>query len=376
MSENSSSDQPVRSAPKLNADSGAALRSRAVSGGVKVGIVGLGRMGKCHAENLVRATVGAELVAAATPVESEVQYARDVLGLDRVVSSLDELLEIDEIEAVVLVTPTSMHADQAIAVLETGRHMFVEKPLALNIEDCLRVEKAYEVSRQKNPGQVAMVGFKRRFDPSYVAAKEAVDAGEIGDVFFVRSQTCDRYDPNGFFVEFSPSSGGLIMDCNVHDIDLVRWFMSDTGGSIEALDYYAVGSCNIHPDLAQYGDVDNVVSTIHFTGGRFAQLYASRTLAHGHETTTEVIGSKGSLTIGLGAQRDLVIKRSPIGVSHRCVDDFSQRFDAAFAQEIQAFIDCCNGLIEAPITLHDATEATRIALALTESLKQNSKRIE
>lgn len=337
---------------------------------LKVGIVGLGRMGKCHAQNLARRCIGAELVAAATPVESEAVYAREVLGLDHVVASLDELLEIDELQAVVLVTPTALHADQAVAVLETGRHMFVEKPLALNVADCLRVEAAYAKSRLTSPTQVAMVGFKRRFDPSYVAAKRVVDSGELGDVIFIRSQTCDKYDPNGFFIEFSPTSGGLIMDCNVHDIDLVRWFMSKAGASSpQATGFHAVGSANVHPELAEFGDVDNVASTIEFSGGRFAQLFASRTFAHGHETSTEIFGTKGSLLIGAGAHKDRVVRRSSIGVSHESVADFSERFEQAFALEMQAYVDSCNGLIEVDLCLNDATEATRIALELTKTLK-------
>lgn len=339
---------------------------------ISIGIVGLGRLGKRHAENLMRRIDGVELIAAASPLETERQYAQQILGLPYVVENLDQLLDIQEIGAVVLVTPTALHAQQSIQVLRAGKHLFVEKPLALNVADCESVEAAYAKTLKAYPQQIAMVGFVRRFDPSYSAAKQAILNGEIGEPFFIRSQTCDQHDPDGFFVKFSASSGGLILDCNIHDIDLVRWFLSDEdGNSPHAVGYHAVGSCHIHPDLAVHHDVDNVATTITFEGGKFAQLYASRTFAHGHETSTEIIANKGKLLIGAGAHRDRVVKSDHNGVSYTALPDFGARFDEAFVYELQAFADACNGNIKSPLSLNDATEATRIGVKLTEALQQH-----
>lgn len=339
---------------------------------MNIGIVGLGRLGQRHAENLLRRIDGVKLIAAASPLETERHYARETLGLKNVVGSLEELLNIDAIDAVVLVTPTALHAEQSIAVLKAGKHLFVEKPLALNVDDCEKVEAVFEQTRKDHPKQIAMVGFVRRFDPSYVAAKQAILAGEVGEPFFVRSQTCDQYDPNGFFVKFSASSGGIIMDCNVHDIDLVRWFLSDKDGNTpKAIAYHATGSHNIHPDLAEFQDVDNAISTIEFEGGKYAHLYASRTFAHGHETSTEIIADKGKLLVGAGAHANRVVKSDAAGVSHAALPDFSARFSEAFIHELQAFADACNGKITAPLTLNDATEATRIGVELTKALREN-----
>lgn len=336
---------------------------------MKVGIVGLGRLGKRHAENLLKRIDGAELVAGASPVLEERKYAES-LGL-KSYESLEALLLHPELDAVILVTPTALHAEQSILVLESGKHLFVEKPLALNVEDCEKVEKVYAETQKRFPNQIAMVGFVRRFDPSYAAAKKALLNGEIGDAFFIRSQTCDKFDPNGFFIQFSKTSGGLIMDCNIHDIDLVRWFLADKNNqSPKALSYHAVGSANIHPELKQYQDVDNVICTIEFEGGKFAHLYASRTFAHGHETSTEIIGSKGKLLIGAGANLNRVIKSDNHGVSFEALPDFSARFSEAFIFELQAFVDACLGKIRAPLSLNDATEATRIGVELTKALRK------
>jgi myo-inositol 2-dehydrogenase / D-chiro-inositol 1-dehydrogenase len=261
---------------------------------------------------------------------------------------------------VVLVTPTSMHAEQTVAALQAGKHVFVEKPLALNVADCERVEAV----AKHYPKQVAMVGFVRRFDASYAQAKADIDAGRIGRPFIVRSQTCDQNDPDGFFVPYAAHSGGIFMDCSVHDIDLARWML----GNPPATRVFASGTIALHPGLAEHADVDNGMAIVEFAGGARAMFYASHTMAHGHETTTEIIGTAGSLTVGVGAHRDRVQLRDAQGVSHTSVPDFFARFSEAFSHEITAFVAACKGTAPLTLTLSDATEATRIGLAITRSL--------
>jgi myo-inositol 2-dehydrogenase/D-chiro-inositol 1-dehydrogenase len=327
---------------------------------LRVGIAGLGRLGQRHAAALAFNTPGCKLVAACSPVPDERSYAAHQLGVSHVYENLSELLQNPEVDAVVLVTPTSLHADQTIAALQAGKHVFVEKPLALNVPDCERVLAV----AQQHAAQVAMVGFVRRFDPSYINAQALVAAGEIGRPFLVRSQTCDQNDPDGFFVRFAPTSGGIFMDCSVHDIDLARWML----GRPKALRAFASGSIALHPALAEFGDVDNGLAVVEFEGGARAVLYASRTMAHGHETSTEVIGTRGKLTVGEHAARDRVLLSDSLGVRHTVVKDFYERFEAAFAAEMAAFVAACRGEKPLTLTLSDALEATRIGLAITRSL--------
>ncbi|MDP3652651.1 MAG: Gfo/Idh/MocA family oxidoreductase [Rhodoferax sp.] len=327
---------------------------------LRIGIVGLGRLGKRHAEALAFRTRHCELVAACSPVADERSYASTQLGIARVYEDFDAFLADPEMDAVVLVTPTSLHADQTIAALKAGKHVFVEKPLALNVADC---ERVLAVAQQR-PTQVAMVGFVRRFDPSYLNAQAAVAAGEIGRPFLVRSQTCDQNDPEGFFVRFAPTSGGIFMDCSVHDIDLARWMLNRP----KALRAFATGTVALHPALAEMGDVDNGLAVVEFEGGARAVFYASRTMAHGHETSTEVIGTAGKLTVGEHAASDRVVRSDQHGVRHGVVKDFYERFEAAFGAEMAAFVAACRGEQPLSLTLDDALEATRIGLAITRSL--------
>jgi myo-inositol 2-dehydrogenase/D-chiro-inositol 1-dehydrogenase len=327
---------------------------------LRIGIAGLGRLGKRHAEALAHQTRHCELVAACSPVAQEREYATQQLGVAHVYEDYAAMLANPDIDAVVLVTPTSLHADQTIAALQAGKHVFVEKPLALNVTDCERVL----AEAVKHPALVAMVGFVRRFDPSYLHAHTAVAAGDIGRPFLVRSQTCDQNDPEGFFVRFAPTSGGIFMDCSVHDIDLARWML----GRPKATRAFATGTNALHPALAEFGDVDNGMAIVEFEGGQRAVFYASRTMAHGHETSTEIIGTAGKLLVGEHAANDRVIRSDAMGVRHGVVKDFYERFEAAFGAEMSAFVAACRGEQALTLTLSDALEATRIGLAITRSL--------
>ena len=166
---------------------------------LRIGIAGVGRMGRHHASNLAQRVQGAQLVAACSPVADELAWARDTLGVTAGFAEYDAMLAQPKLDAVFLATPTTLHADQIIAALEAGKHVFSEKPLALNLPDCLRVEAV----AAKHPRQKAMIGYVRRFDPSYRDAFDKIRAGAIGRPFRARSQTADQNDASGFFVRYA-----------------------------------------------------------------------------------------------------------------------------------------------------------------------------
>ncbi|RKP47762.1 Gfo/Idh/MocA family oxidoreductase [Pararobbsia silviterrae] len=326
---------------------------------VRLGIVGFGRLGRRHAENLATRVSGAHLVAACSPLADERRAARDALGIGRLYETYDAMLADPEVDAVFLVTPTSLHADQIIAALRAGKHVFCEKPLSLELDACERVV----AEAKQHPRLKAMIGFVRRFDPSYRDAFEKIRAGRIGKPFMVRSQTCDKNDPDGFFVRFAPTSGGIFLDCSVHDIDLARWLL----GNPKPVRAYATGTIALHPGLAESNDVDNGVGVVEFEGGKLAVFYASRTMAHGHDTSTEVIGTAGALLVGRNPRMNRVEIADAHGLSNECTPTFYERFADAFVREAQVFVDAVRGDEPVPLTLHDALEATRIGIALRES---------
>ena len=328
---------------------------------LRVGIAGLGRLGRRHAENLARRIPRAELAAACSPVAEELAWAKDALGVQRLHRRYEELLADREIDAVFIVTPTSFHADHIVAALNAGKHVFCEKPLSLELAGCQRVE----AEAAKHPKLKVMIGYGRRFDPSNRDAWDKLQAGLIGKPFLVRSQNLDLNDPSGFFVRFAPTSGGIFLDCTVHDIDLARWFL----GSPKPQRVFAAGVVAVHEGLREFGDVDNGVATCEFEGGKLACFYASRTMAHGHETSTEVFGTKGRLAVGQNPRRNRVDISDAHGVRNECTPSFYERFEEAFLIETTHFVDAVLDDRAPALTLHDASEATRIGGALRESLR-------
>jgi myo-inositol 2-dehydrogenase/D-chiro-inositol 1-dehydrogenase len=328
---------------------------------LRVGIAGLGRLGRRHAENLARRIPRAELAAACSPIAEELAWAKDALGVPRLYRDFARLLADREIDAVFIVTPTSLHAEHIIAALQADKHVFCEKPLSLDLTDCQRVE----AEGAKHPRQKVMIGYGRRFDPSNRDAWDKIQAGLIGKPFLVRSQNLDLNDPSGFFVRFAPTSGGIFLDCTVHDIDLARWFL----GNPKPLRVFAAGTVAVHEGLREFGDVDNGVATCEFADGKLACFYASRTMAHGHETSTEIFGTKGRLAVGQNPRLNRVDISDAHGVRNECTPTFYERFQEAFLIETAHFIDAVLEDRAPALSLHDATEATRIGIALTESLR-------
>jgi len=265
------------------------------------------------------------------------------------------------LDAVWLVTPTSLHADQAIASIAAGKHVFCEKPLALEPSDC---DRAVAVAAG-HPRQVLMVGFMRRFDPAYAEAKRRIEAGELGKVFAIRCVSEDPVDPEGFFVRFAPTSGGIFLDCCIHDIDLVRWMLNRA----EAASVAAVGSRLMYPALGACGDVDTASANVAFKGGQMATFYVSRTSHRGYEASMRIVGDKGALDLGAGIPRLPLTLESDGGRSTAGQVDFFQRFGQAFLDEAQAFVKAIQCGKPTPISLEDAREATRLACAMRDALK-------
>jgi myo-inositol 2-dehydrogenase/D-chiro-inositol 1-dehydrogenase len=328
---------------------------------LRIGIVGLGRLGRRHARNLAQRIPEAEVVAACSPVKDELAWARSELGIRHLHANYAALLAQTDVQAVFLVTPTSLHPAQIIQGLQAGKHVFCEKPLALDLAECHRV--AAEAAQ--HPRLKVMIGYGRRFDPSHSDAYAKVQAGLIGTPFLVRSQNLDMNDSSGFFVRFAPTSGGIFLDCSVHDIDLARWYL----GSPAPLRVFAAGTIAIHEGLREFGDVDNGVATCEFEGGKLACFYASRTMAHGHESSTEIYGTQGRLAIGANPRLDRVEISDVHGVRNECTPTFYERFEETFLRESTEFVRAVQQDRLPALTLQDAIEATRIGLALRTSLQ-------
>ncbi|KAL1861041.1 hypothetical protein Plec18167_003674 [Paecilomyces lecythidis] len=338
---------------------------------LKVAIAGLGRMGARHANHFYSYTPRAEVVAVTSPVQQELDWAKTNLGNPRTYLSFDELLEKEkDLQAIVIASATSVHAEQAIKAINKGLHVLCEKPLSTNIEQSQKVVDAYRESLKTRPNQKVICGFSRRFDASYRDAFEKLQSGLIGRPSVFRSQTCDKLDPSGFFVEYAQFSGGIFVDCSIHDIDLALWFF---GEDSVVKSVTAVGITAVSPELRKYNDRDNALGIVEFYDGKIAQLYCSRMMAAGQEDSTEITGTAGKLAVNTQPAANLVNIYEPTGIRREIPPHYYGRFRDAFITEANEFTACCLDNTPPPMKLEGAVAAVRIGCALQESLITGKK---
>lgn len=215
-----------------------------------------------------------------------------------------------------------------------------------------------------------MCGFSRRFDASYRDAYQKMQSGQIGTASVLRSQTCDKLDPTGFFVAYAQFSGGIFVDCSIHDIDLALWFF---GASSKIKTVSAVGNTAVEPDLRKHNDRDNAVGLVEFHDGRIAYFYASRMMAAGQEDSTEVIGTKGKVTVNTQPQLNLVQVYDEGGIKKQIPQHYYDRFEYAFVTEANEFTSCVLDGKPLPLQLEAAVQAVRIGAALQEAMVTGKK---
>ena len=325
---------------------------------VRIGLIGAGRMGAALAHHLAYSVEHADFVSIADPnQESCLEMARR-FNVPETYPSHEELLASSDVGAVVIVTPTSTHVDIVCAAAAAGKHIFVEKPLALTVAGCDQAIAAAQAS-----GVKLQVGFMRRFDPAYVAAKEKIDAGVIGQPVMFKSTGRDPWRTSLKYAQ-REASGGLILDMAIHDFDAGRWLM---GSDVERA--YSEGGCLVFPELADVGDIDNAVINLKFASGGVGNVDVSRNAIYGYDIRTEVIGSEGSVMIG-GLQQTAMFTLTKNSVAHDTIPGFMARFASAYAAELRAFVEAVRHDQPVPVSGEDARAATAIGIAATRSFDE------
>jgi scyllo-inositol 2-dehydrogenase (NAD+) len=323
---------------------------------LKIGLVGLGRLGKVYARDLSARLEETTLVAVADrDRDLAAQVARD-FDVPHVYATAEELIANPDVEAVVVVSPTHTHREVVIAAVQAGKPTFCEKPLALTLDECRQIEKAVTQS-----GTFFQMGFMRRFDPGYAAAKVRIANGDIGRPVVFKSTSRDPFPPS---VEYAnpASSGGILVDMGIHDIDLARWFM----GEVETVS--AIGATLVYPELATVGDLDNAIATLIFADGRLGVVDLTRNGIYGYDISTELLGTEGTLRIGY-LRETPIITMTKNSVAHDTVPYFMERFERAYALQLQNFAQNVLNDRKPSITIRDGIEALRIALAATAACK-------
>jgi len=324
-----------------------------MSAPLKLGVIGLGRMGQLYARILATQISGVHLYAVAEVNEQAKHLLADELNVSYSFTDALELLALPELDAVVIATPTSTHPDLVISAAAAGKAIFCEKPLALTPEETRKVLEV--VARVQVPLQV---GFMRRFDAAYQKAKTLITGGLIGSPVTFKSLSRDPFCPPPGYMD-SAKSGGLILDMAIHDFDLARWLM---GSEVERVT--AEGATLVCKDLEAVGDIDNALVNMRFVNGALGNIEVSRNAFYGYDIRTEVLGSEGAVIIG-AHQYTQVVLLTRAGAQHDVTPYLMERFGDAYRAQLQHFADCLRNGQSPSVSGADALAACEIGVAAT-----------
>ncbi|MBF6329237.1 Gfo/Idh/MocA family oxidoreductase [Nocardia transvalensis] len=315
---------------------------------IRLGLAGTGRIGTSHAETLKTLPgVGGVVVA-----DADVERARTTatkLGVE-FAPDIETLLGSD-IAGLVITTATDSHPELITKAVDRGIPVFCEKPVAADIAGTLEV-----IRRVENATVPVQIGFQRRFDTGYRAARAAVRSGELGWLHTLRATTLDPAPPPA---EYIPRSGGLFRDCGVHDFDIIRWV---TGREVEEV--FVLGANRGEQFFVDAGDVDTAAVVLRMDDGALATVSLGRYNGAGYDVRLEVLGSKGNAVVGLDDRAPLRSVEPDYPASpYPAYPGFMERFRRAYTEELSVFVSVARGDIENPCGPADALEAFYIAEA-------------
>ena len=320
---------------------------------VTLGLIGTGSIGKLHAENILRIP-DTRLKFVVDP-KADKAWAENI-GLSYA-HNPDAIYSDDEIDAVIICSPSSFHIDQIVDAARAGKHIFCEKPLGF---DPITIAEALRVVEQQ--GVKLQMGFNRRFDPNLVRLKQAIDSEEIGRNFFIRITNLDPAPPPA---EYLAASGGIFLDTTIHDFDIVRYL---SGSEVEEV--YSAGAVLIDPLIGKRGDVDTAITTLKLKDGTMALIHNSRQAVYGFDQRVEVFGSKGSMSTENRTHFQTVLKTSQGVMSDKPMDFFLERYKESYQAEIDEFIGVIREDRPIPVSGRDGIISVLIGLAAKQSLME------
>ena len=324
---------------------------------INVGVIGLGRLGNLYASYLLGRIPHANLLAVSDIREMVAETFARENNVPNWFKNYRDLLAEKGIDSVVVATPTSTHKEIVVEAARQGKAIFCEKPLSLSLDEAEAMSQVIEQS-----GVFFHMGFMRRLDKGYAAAKRRIDEGAIGTPIVFKSSSRDPFRPSLEYLD-PQQSGGLITDCGIHDIDLARWYC----GEVRCV--YSIGGNLAYPEMNEIGDVDNAITTLQFESGALGVIDMSRSGVYGYDIRTEILGTKGTIQIGYLRETPLLLLTKD-GATHDTVPYFMERFEQAYIAQLQDFAE--NVILGRPpsITCGDGLAALRVSLAATLSLKE------
>ena len=325
---------------------------------IGIGVLGVGEMGKRHAENLRRLVPGAELVAIADVAAERAKHVAEELEAAKSFGSLEAMLECKDIQAVLIATPDKFHAQGVIQAAKAGKDILCEKPIALTLAD------AYAALDAVNKAGVRLqVGFMRRYDPAYAAAMKRIEAGEIGTPLIFKSIGRDKDEPPLAAYQ-SGLNGMLFYNNTIHDFDLARWLMRD-----EVTEVHSYTTVAIRPEVAQYGDVVASSVNLQYRNGGIGNIESYVQAVYAYDVRTEILGSKGAIFVG-SIEKTPAVFLNAKGSTQTLADHFLTRFAEAYLAEARDFVQTLLQDKPVRVTGEDGLKALATAVAAESSHKQ------
>ena len=325
---------------------------------LNIGLVGVGRMGIAYARYLASRVPGATLYAVSDVRADAAESVRVQFGATKAYTDFNDLINDASVDAIVVMTPTKLHKIVVLAAARAGKPIFCEKPLSLSIEDAKLMQEAVMKS-----GVFFQLGFMRRFDAGYAAAKKKIDAGAIGKLCVFKSTSKDKERPSVDYLR-PENSGGLFIDMGIHDFDLARWFMGDVAS------VYSTGGVLAYPEMNGIGDWDNAITNMRFKNGCIGMVNLSRNGIYGYGIHTEIVGTEGTIQIGYDRETPVLLMTKDT-ITHDTIPGFYERFENAYIAQLQDFVRNLAERRPPPISIDDGIAAQRIALAATQSVQEN-----
>jgi myo-inositol 2-dehydrogenase/D-chiro-inositol 1-dehydrogenase len=324
---------------------------------LRVGVVGVGRIGRMHAELLARQVSGAAVSAVFDAHAPSARDTAELLGVTAA-ETADDVIAAPDVDAVAICSPTDTHADLIVAAAQAGKAIFCEKPVSLDLAEVDRALAAVQAA-----GVPFQIGFNRRFDPAHESVHRAVASGAIGEPHLVRITSRDPAPPP---LEYVKHSGGLFLDMTIHDFDMARYV---TGS--EVVEVFARGAVRVEPSFAEAGDVDTAVVTLTHADGCLTAIDNSRRAVYGYDQRVEVFGSAGMARSDNPAAHTGTVATAE-GVVHTTLPYFFlDRYVPSYVREWEAFVEAVRAGTAPPVGTADARAPLVIGLAAWRSLREH-----
>ena len=325
---------------------------------IRVGVIGAGRIGKIHAENLATRVPGAVVAAIADIDLKAAKELADRLHVENVYSDFNQIINDQSIDAVAICSSTDTHADLIIAAAKSGKHIFCEKPVDHSLE---KIDLAIDAVNKA--GVQCQIGFNRRFDANFKKLQELVKDGKIGDLHILRVTSRDPAPPPAEYVK---KSGGMFLDMTIHDFDMARYL----SGS-EVVEVYAAGGVMVDPAIGEAGDIDTAIITLKFANGAIGTIDNSRKAVYGYDQRAEVFGSGGMAATTNNTANTSVYSNAEGVTSEKPLYFFLERYMDSFIAEMRDFIAAIRDGAPTPVTILDGRKPVVIAMAAKKSLDEH-----